>query len=626
MTSVDSRGATRSARTAEYTPHWLDRWPITVRLFTASMLSLLALMSVGIVSVVVMRTQRNDMARVTLMSQALLFVQRADMQHDAIQSRAFASMLDTTHGAARRDALERELEGYRQSIVDVLSLPLPQGLRDDVHSLDPAIANYIYQAESVSHGLAVGTQSSDAMPAVEAAFATLAERHDWLTTRFQDAVVQAERNAASRVRAGMWVIGLTCLLTAVLVGAAGRIVAHSVPRALDRVRDAAHAIAEGDLSIRTNVQVHDEIGDVAQAVNHMADTLQTMIARLQTEQDRDAFSRQLSEVLEMADTEEDTYSVVSRAMSTVSTDMKMELLVSDSSRAHLERAAAHPTNGAAHCSVESPYGCMAVRRGNPVVFDTSDALNACSRLVNRGEGACSAVCVPLTFMGRSIGVLHATAPAAAPPPPRVVSQLTTLGILTGSRIGTVRAFERTQVQASTDSLTGLLNRRSVESRVRRFGANQPYAVILTDLDRFKKLNDTHGHDAGDRALRIFADVLKRSLRGQDLAARWGGEEFLVVLEGHTAFSAFEVAERIRTNLATAVQVEGPLTFTASFGIADSTMGVAFDQLVRVADDALYQSKETGRDRVTVGETLKLGGVPRRDAEHLAAITVEDFDI
>lgn len=604
----------------------LDRWPITVRLFSISLVSLLALGAVGVVSGLVTSSQRQAMARVTLLSRALVLVQGADMQHDAIQSRAFALMLDRVNADTRRDALEAALEEYRRTLVDTLSLPLPEPLREAVHSLDPQIANYVYQAENVAHlDAATGSTAPDAMPQLEAAFASLADRHDWLTTQFTDAVFAAERDAARSVRAGMWFIALACVLAAVLVTFVGRIVARSVPRALDRVRAAALAIADGDLSIRTDLPVNDEVGAVAGAVNRMADTLQTMIARLQSDQDRDAFSRQLSEVLEMADTEVDTYAVVSRAMASVSPDMKMELLVSDSSRAHLERATAHPSAGGPCCTVESPYGCMAVRRGNPIVFDTSDALNACSRLAGRGGDAVSAVCVPLTFMGRSLGVLHATGPVAAPPPPRVVSQLTTLGILTGSRIGTVRAFERTQVQANTDVLTGLLNRRSVEARVRRFSQGTPYAVILTDLDRFKKLNDTHGHEAGDRALRIFADVLKRSVRESDLAARWGGEEFMAVLESHTALTAFEVGERIRTNLAAACKVEGLPAFTASFGVADSTMGSGFDQLVRIADDALYQSKESGRDRVTIGDALRLtGSVPRRDAEHLASIAMDDL--
>lgn len=605
---------------------WLDRWPITTRLFSISAVSLALLAGVGGVSAHVTLKQQAAMARVTLLSEALVHVQAADMQHDAIQAGAFAVLLDRAHPAERRAALEAELEKYRASIADVLSMPLPADLHAAVRAIDPAIAAYAHEAEQVAHVDPPGGAAAVSTAALEEAFAELATGHDRLTSRVREAVVLAEREASAQVRNGIWLIAFASLLAAALVTFFGRVVARSVPRALERVRDAAQAIADGDLSIRTDLSVNDEVGAVGSAVNRMADTLQTMITRLQSEQDRDAFSRQLSEVLDMADTEADTYDVVSRAMASVSPDMKMELLVSDSSRAHLERATAHPTTGGPHCSVESPYGCMAVRRGNPVVFDHSDALNACSRLVGREACPVSAICVPLTFMGRSLGVLHATAPAEQPLAPRVVSQLTTLGILTGSRIGTVRAFERTQVQASTDSLTGLMNRRSMEAQVRRFTANHGYAVLLMDLDRFKKLNDTHGHDAGDRALRVFAEVLKRSLRDGDRAARWGGEEFLVVLEGHTALTAFEVAERIRANLATAAQMEGPVAFTASFGVADSTMGTSFDQLVRIADDALYQSKEAGRDRVTIGDALRLGGsVPRRNAEHLASIAVEDLD-
>ena len=91
----------------------------------------------------------------------------------------------------------------------------------------------------------------------------------------------------------------------------------------------------------------------------------------------------------------------------------MELLLSDSSRAHLERAATSPTAGAPGCPVESPFSCVAVRRGSPVVFDSSEALNACPKLRGRPAGACSAVCVPVSFMGRALGVLHATGPDGA---------------------------------------------------------------------------------------------------------------------------------------------------------------------------------------------------------------------
>jgi diguanylate cyclase (GGDEF)-like protein len=224
-------------------------------------------------------------------------------------------------------------------------------------------------------------------------------------------------------------------------------------------------------------------------------------------------------------------------------------------------------------------------------------------------------------MGRALGVLHVTGEAGRVPTQRVVGQLTTLGILAGSRIGTVRAFERTQLQASTDGLTGLLNRRSLEARARRL-AGSAYAVAVADIDEFKRLNDTLGHDAGDRALRVFADVLRRSLPAGHHIARWGGEEFVVVLEGRTAQSAFDIAERIRTDLASACQLTHTPQMTVSFGIADSTMGSAFEHLVRIADDALYQSKEGGRNRTTIGDAARVGGtVPRRDADQLASVEV-----
>src|SRR5262249_15826885 len=168
---------------------------------------------------------------------------------------------------------------------------------------------------------------------------------------------------------------------------------------------------------------------------------------------RDNFGSQLVEALEMADEENATFDVVERAMVEVEPTAPMELLLSDSSRAQLERAAASPVSGAPGCPVESPFSCVAVRRGNPVVFESSEALNACPKLRGRPNGVCSAVCIPVTFMGRALGVLHATGPAGEPLQPSQVAQLTTLATQAGARIGTVRAFQRTQLQASTDSLT-----------------------------------------------------------------------------------------------------------------------------------------------------------------------------
>jgi diguanylate cyclase (GGDEF)-like protein/PAS domain S-box-containing protein len=316
---------------------------------------------------------------------------------------------------------------------------------------------------------------------------------------------------------------------------------------------------------------------------------------------RDNFASQLVEALEMADEESSAYDVVRRAMVEISPDAPMELLLSDSSRAHLEQTAIHPQAGAPSCPVDSPYSCVAVRRGNPVVFDSSEALNACPKLRGRSSGPCSAVCVPISFMGRSLGVLHATGPEGVAPNAEQVSQLTTLATQAGARIGTVRAFERTQLQAQTDGLTGLINRRTLETELRGLMRDgRPFALALADLDHFKQLNDTHGHEMGDRSLRLFSHVIRQVLRDDDLVARWGGEEFLIALPDADVTNAADAMNRIRSDLAAALQ-GGQVQFTASFGITDSTCAETLQELIQLADIGLYASKSQGRDRVTIGE-------------------------
>jgi diguanylate cyclase (GGDEF)-like protein/PAS domain S-box-containing protein len=318
---------------------------------------------------------------------------------------------------------------------------------------------------------------------------------------------------------------------------------------------------------------------------------------------RDTFGTQLIEALEMADEEDATFEVVERAMEQISPVAPMELLLSDSSRAHLERAATSKTAGAPACPVESPFACVAVRRGNPVVFETSESLNACPKLRDRPGGACSAVCVPVSFMGRALGVLHATGPVGDPPPANQVAQLTTLATQAGSRIGTVRAFQRTQLQASTDGLTGLINRRSLEIEIRDLIRQaRPFTLVMADLDRFKQLNDTHGHEAGDRALRAFAQITQEILREDDIIARWGGEEFVLVLPDVDRHQATAVLERIRTRLADSHGGNHP-AFTSSFGVTDSTRASSLEELLHLVDAALYASKNAGRDRTTVSDAM-----------------------
>ena len=187
-------------------------------------------------------------------------------------------------------------------------------------------------------------------------------------------------------------------------------------------------------------------------------------------------------------------------------------------------ASASPTGAPPNCCVDSPDHCPATRRAQVQRFADSEELDACPKLRGRPEGAVSAMCVPVSIMGRSVGVIHVTGEQHTAFSENTVQDLETLAKLSGTRIGLLRVMAETQLQATTDSLTGLLNRRSFEHRVAAVRRDEPNVVIaMADLDHFKLLNDSYGHETGDRALRLFAQVLRESLRTQDLVCRHGGK-------------------------------------------------------------------------------------------------------
>jgi len=211
--------------------------------------------------------------------------------------------------------------------------------------------------------------------------------------------------------------------------------------------------------------------------------------------------------------------------------------------------------------------------------------------------------VPVSIAGKTIGVVHSIGPDRDPPAPSTSVDLELIARKAGERIGILRAFSRTEAQARTDPLTGLLNRRSLESAVRDLTADaHPYAVAYGDLDHFKLLNDIHGHDTGDRALRLFARVLRDTVRPNDVAARYGGEEFIVVLPDCTIDDACAVVDRVRARLADAQRGGSVPSFTVSFGLAPGEPDLAFGEIVEQADGALLQAKAQGRDRVVLAGT------------------------
>jgi diguanylate cyclase (GGDEF)-like protein len=175
-------------------------------------------------------------------------------------------------------------------------------------------------------------------------------------------------------------------------------------------------------------------------------------------------------------------------------------------------------------------------------------------------------------------------------------------------LANLRVREALRSQSIRDPLTGLFNRRfmeeSLEREVRRAARNdEGVALLMLDLDHFKLFNDTFGHQAGDMLLRGFGDFLSQGTRGQDVACRYGGEEFLLVLAGASIDAGCKRAELLREGLKQltvrhAGQVLGRIT--VSIGVsAFPVHGATGEELVRGADRALYRAKEEGRDRVVV---------------------------
>ncbi|WP_281450010.1 GGDEF domain-containing protein [Paenarthrobacter nitroguajacolicus] len=163
-------------------------------------------------------------------------------------------------------------------------------------------------------------------------------------------------------------------------------------------------------------------------------------------------------------------------------------------------------------------------------------------------------------------------------------------------------------RAMRDGMTGLLNRQAfMELAERELAGLQraglSAAVILSDLDHFKSVNDTHGHAAGDAAIRAFAAACKGTLRKTDLVARYGGEEFVILLPGADEISAEAITTEISRRLAAAPAPDGLDFPTVSYGISSTPIaGPALAQLIYTADGALYQAKAAGRNRAFIAES------------------------
>jgi diguanylate cyclase (GGDEF)-like protein len=261
--------------------------------------------------------------------------------------------------------------------------------------------------------------------------------------------------------------------------------------------------------------------------------------------------------------------------------------------------------------VFSAIDCWALRRGRVHVMDGSASELRCPHVVEATPNG--AVCAPLAAEGEALGVLHLQL--------RQVDQ--------GQRATTLRERERLirsvaeqlelalanfrlretlREQSARDQLTGLFNRRYMEESLvrelrRASRESYPLGLLMMDLDHFKDLNDGYGHTAGDLMLRAVGDFLGSSVRGDDIACRYGGEEFVVILPRASVDNTRQRAEMLREGMKNLqLDPSGPPlpSVTMSIGVACAPLhGETREELIHAADVALYRAKAQGRDQVVV---------------------------
>jgi diguanylate cyclase (GGDEF)-like protein len=337
------------------------------------------------------------------------------------------------------------------------------------------------------------------------------------------------------------------------------ILGRSIVRTLRRLAAAANALAAGHLGERVDVRGYDEFAQLGSAFNRMAAQLEQRLAELETERTRvrEATAR------------------FGEALAATHDPAQLVRVVVES---------AVEATGASGGVVLGAQGELA-RAGDP-------------------DATVERIAFPLRVGSSDFGSLVLSAPSFDADQVETAASLAAQVVVALENARLHRIVER---QALVDSLTGLANRRSLEETLRvelaraaRF--HEPVTIVLADLDDFKRINDTYGHAAGDEVLKAFASALRSTVRESDVAGRWGGEEFALVLTGTDADGGARLADRARRTIEER-EVQMPngdfVTVTASFGVASFPEAAELGEVLAAADSALYAAKREGKNRVVV---------------------------
>ena len=319
--------------------------------------------------------------------------------------------------------------------------------------------------------------------------------------------------------------------------------------------------------------------------------------------DGDALSR-MAELLQACTQRSEAYAIVRETAMQLFPDSVGSLFIYRESRDLLEHVTTWGTGPVPHVTLV-PDECWALRLGSPHFVPKKGAIR-CRHVHESFE---SYVCMPVQGQGQILGLLHIgleVSTGSMRPVREVDQRLRALTDRVGPALANLKLRDALREMALRDGLTGMYNRRYLEDALSRElhrakRAGKPVAVIMIDIDHFKRFNDKYGHDAGDFVLGAVARAITKSIRPSDIACRYGGEELVVVLPEANLENARERAEQLRQAIRDTNHTHLGQTLptpTASFGVAVfPANGTLPADLLKAADQALYRAKQEGRDRV-----------------------------
>lgn len=403
-------------------------------------------------------------------------------------------------------------------------------------------------------------------------------------------------------------VGLTALMFLFVLGF---ILKRRVLYPVVRLSDVVQRLASQDYAVETPqfTQI-DEIGDMAQAIHIFREN---GLARQRLEQERDAdwavreLLARMTQRLQGCESFEDVIKVAELFAPNIAPEIPGRLYILDTDPWQM-RCVAQWLSPPLEADVFHPDNCWAVRRGlsHPQVNGEPDI--ACYHLSE--SQAHQSLCVPLIAQGEAIGLLSFSNVTSATAPSRAYLELMAEAL--GLALANQRLRNALLEKALFDSLTGLRNRHHLDDALhtqmtQAVRNGTPLSCLMIDIDHFKAINDSYGHEAGDLVIKNVAAVIQRAVRDIGMAFRYGGEEFLVLLGGTDEEATMACATEIyhsvqlltlRYGLAEIGQVD------VSIGIANYPQHTQSDSLLRAADAALYQAKELGRSRIVSFGTFK----------------------